>query len=138
MTRALRAGVIYFLIVFAIGFALGTIRVLVLMPRFGELAAVLIETPVILWACWGIAGVLLQRFSVRPAVADRLVMGGLALVLLLVAELALSTLLFGRSLPEHLAHYSTLPGALGFAGQGVFGLIPLLRSRVGGGGRYRG
>ncbi|MEQ9257848.1 MAG: hypothetical protein RIG84_01985 [Roseovarius sp.] len=134
MARAIRAGVLYFLIVFAIGFVLGTFRVLVLvlLPRVGELVAVLIETPVILTACWVVSGGLLRRIPVRAVAADRLLMGGLALGLLLLAEVALSTLLFGRSMAEHLAHYATLAGALGLAGQGVFGAMPLIRLRLGG------
>lgn len=39
MSKALAAGVRYFLAVFAIGFALGTPRTLVVVPRVGEAAA---------------------------------------------------------------------------------------------------
>ena len=41
MTAATRAGVLYALIVFAIGFILGTIRVLLIVPRLGETAALI-------------------------------------------------------------------------------------------------
>jgi hypothetical protein len=58
-------------------------------------------------------------------------MGGVALVLLLGAELGLSVLAFGRTIAEHLASYGSPAGALGLAGQVAFALFPLLR-RTGG------
>lgn len=54
-------------------------------------------------------------------------MGGLALVLLLSAELALSIIVFGNSIIDHLRSYSSLPHALGLAGQFAFGLFPLIQ-----------
>jgi hypothetical protein len=47
------AGALYALLVFLIGFILGTIRVLLIAPRLGETIAVLLETPVILGASFG-------------------------------------------------------------------------------------
>ena len=125
MTRAIAAGVLYFLLVFAAGFALGMIRVLVLLPRISEIAAVLIEIPVILAYCWIAVGYLIRRFSVPDMPNARIAMGGLALALLLVAEVFVSLYGFGRSFAEHLGHYATLAGALGLAGQLIFGLMPL-------------
>jgi hypothetical protein len=52
MATASKAGALYALIVFLIGFILGTIRVLIIVPRLGETAAVLLETPLILAASW--------------------------------------------------------------------------------------
>jgi hypothetical protein len=64
----LKAGAVYFTIVFAVGFLLGTVRVLVLVPRVGETAAVMIELPIILAASWITCRWLIARFSVpaRP------------------------------------------------------------------------
>jgi len=50
MNRAVEAGVIYALIVFLCGFALGALRVLLIVPRIGETAAVSLEAPLILTA----------------------------------------------------------------------------------------
>lgn len=50
--RALKAGAIYFVAVFTLGFCLGVLRTLVLVPRLGETLAVLAELPVILAASW--------------------------------------------------------------------------------------
>lgn len=48
MFRATEAGALYAIIVFLIGFILGTIRVLLLIPRLGETIAVILEAPSIL------------------------------------------------------------------------------------------
>ncbi|WP_260436069.1 hypothetical protein [Burkholderia sp. Bp9143] len=40
---------------FAIGFALGTIRVLLLVSRLAETAAVLLEVPLLLAASWKVS-----------------------------------------------------------------------------------
>ena len=48
MSAAVRAGIAYFAAAFAAGFALGTVRVLLVEPVFGELPAILAETPLML------------------------------------------------------------------------------------------
>jgi hypothetical protein len=47
-SSAMKAGLVYFASVFAIGFVLGMIRVPILAPLFGDFIAVLIELPIIL------------------------------------------------------------------------------------------
>lgn len=127
MQKALLAGGIYFAGVFPAGFALGTLRVLVLAPRLGELVAVLAELPFMLGIAWLFCGWLVGHLRIPRQVGPRLAMGALGFGLLMVAEIALSTLLFGLSLPEFLAALVTPEGAIGLAGQVLFGLMPLLR-----------
>jgi hypothetical protein len=50
--QATKAGALYAIVVFSIGFILGTIRILLLAPRLGETAAVIVEVPIILAASW--------------------------------------------------------------------------------------
>lgn len=50
MFRATKAGALYAIIVFLIGFILGTIRVLLLVPHMGETTAVISELPIMLAA----------------------------------------------------------------------------------------
>lgn len=126
---AIRAGVVYFAIVFAVGFMLGTIRVLVMAPAVGDIAATLIEGPFILGASWVVCGIVIQRFRVPPEISDRLIMGGAAFALLIGAETLLGVFGFGRALSEVVARYATLAGAIGLAGQILFGLFPLFRKR---------
>lgn len=52
VTTAFKAGCAYFALVFAAGFVLGTIRVLVLMQRMGERTAVALELQLILSLSW--------------------------------------------------------------------------------------
>jgi len=125
------AGVFYFLILFACGVVLGTIRTLILAPAVGPMAAVALELPVMLGLSWIVSAWLTRG---RPALEDagrRLVMGGLALVLLLAAESALAALAFGQPPGAYLATLATPQGALGLAGQLGFGLIPWLQRVAG-------
>lgn len=127
MKQELKAGSAYFGIIFAVGFVLGTIRVLALVPQFGELTSGLIELPIILTASWIICGRLIIRFSVPAIWQSRLTMGVVAFVLLMIAELLLSALLFGNSINQHLNNYLTLNSALGLAGQLIFAAFPLMQ-----------
>jgi ABC-type uncharacterized transport system permease subunit len=127
MTAALAAGVRYFLIAFAIGFALGTVRTLFVAPRFGDLAAVAIELPLMLAAAWLVCGRLVRRLP--PGITPRAVMGGSAFVLLMVTEFAMSLWLFGRSPATYAAGLLNAAGLLGLAGQVAFALIPLVVRR---------
>lgn len=123
---AVKAGAAYFAIIFAVGFVLGTIRVLILLPHVGEMTAVLLEGPFILGASWVVCGILVRRFNVAAAFVPRFAMGASALTLLLLAEFFLGVYGFGRTIAEHFAHYETLPGAIGLAGQILFGAFPAL------------
>lgn len=124
--KPLQAGCAYFAGVFAVGFLLGVLRTLVLVPRVGELVAVLIELPIVLGASWLICGRILRQASLSPAAA--VVMGASAFALLLMAELSLSMLLANRSLAAHLALYAESPHRLGLAGQVAFALFPVLQA----------
>jgi hypothetical protein len=129
MRAALSAGLLYFAIVFAAGFALGTLRVLWLAPLAGPLAAVAIELPVMLLVSWVASDWLCRSFRVLRTGAARLAMGGFAFVLLMSAEVALGTLGFGRSIGEIVADWGTTVGLLGLAGQVAFGLVPFLQAQ---------
>lgn len=127
--RAVLAGLAYFAIVFAAGFALGAIRVVLLIPMLGETAAVLMELPVILTVAWIASRWLVTTFDVSRQSVPRLLMGGAAFLTLMCAELGLSVLAFGRTVVDHLDQYSTIHGLLGLAGQVMFGLFPLMQLR---------
>lgn len=126
MRRAVFAGFAYFAIVFAAGFLLGTIRTLMLAPRVGETAAVLIELPAMLAISWVACGIVLRRLDVPAARAARFVMGALAFALLMAAEAALAAA-FGETPALYLQELQTPAGALGLAGQAAFAVIPLVR-----------
>jgi len=129
MTSALKAGFGYFAAVFAAGFLLGVARTLLIAPLTGDLAAVALELPLILTVSWVACGWAIRRHDVKSESGDRLVMGLTSFVLLMVAELAVSTLVAGRSLDQHLALYSSAPVLLGMCGQLVYAALPLMRLR---------
>jgi hypothetical protein len=125
------AAAVYFALVFALGFVLGTVRTLLVqyLPGASRLLGVLVELPIMLGASWFLCRFVVRRFGVAHAVAARAVMGGLAFVLLQLAELLLGALLFGRTPAQHLLLFSEASYALGLAGQVGFGLMPLVRLR---------
>lgn len=92
MKRALIAASAYFLTLFALGFALGTIRVLAVAPRIGELAATLAEVPVMLAAAFFVCRWAIRRWQVPPGPAIRwtMVLWFLALLPVFFGRLQLS------------------------------------------------
>ena len=126
MTKALRAGCTYFAGAFAVGFLLGVLRTLVLVPRIGETVAVLIELPIILGVSWLICGHILRRAPLSSG--EAVVMGAAAFVLLMIAELSMSILLANRTFTAHLALDSDVAHLLGLAGQIAFALFPVLQA----------
>ncbi|MDA0267335.1 MAG: hypothetical protein O2890_10270 [Cyanobacteria bacterium] len=127
MRSTLRAGVLYFAIIFAVGFALGTTRVLLLVPRLGAVTSELIELPIILTAAWSLCGRLVARYQVPHHWQARLSMGAIAFTLLMIAEAVLSVALFGNSITAHFASYRSLYGGLGLLGQVIFATFPLVQ-----------
>lgn len=127
MRRVPGAALAYFAPVFAAGFALGTLRVLLLAPALGGVAAVALELPVMLALAWVAARWAAERFEVPAAAAPRLAMGGLAFVLLIAAEAALGIWGFGRGGTEIVAGFVTAEGILGLAGQVAFAFVPLVQ-----------
>jgi hypothetical protein len=122
----MRAGVLYAIIVFLIGFILGTIRVLLVVPRLGETTAVIIEAPVMLTASWLICRWCVDRLDVAATVPVRSSMGVVAFLVLMWAEIGLGAVL-GRSLVDQLAAYKSPPGALGLGAQMIFAMFPVIQ-----------
>jgi hypothetical protein len=128
----LLAGIVYFGLVFALGFVLGTVRTLFVQdaPSGGRLVGVLIELPIMIGASWFLCRFVIRRFAVAPTVGTRAVMGGLAFALLMLAELAVGALLFGRTPLEHFALYRDPSYALGLVAQIAFALMPMAQMRL--------
>jgi hypothetical protein len=125
---ALITGWCYFAGVFAVAFALGTVRTLWLAPLVGAVTAVAIETPIVLAVSWWCSGRLLARQKL--GLAGRAVMGGSAFVWLMLAEFGLA-LAFGRVPCVYLASFATPAGMLGLAGQVAFAAMPMRVKRQG-------
>ncbi len=122
----LKAGALYFALTFLVGFLIGPLRELVLKPRLGGTGALLIEAPVMLVAMFYVAWRCVGWFAVSPRAADRIAMGGVALALLLCAEVVLSKLLRGMTLDTWLAHFASTEGMISAALYATFAAAPLL------------
>lgn len=125
LKSALIAGSVYFGVLFGLGFALGTIRVTLVAPRIGELAATMAEVPVMLLASWLACGWIVRRWSVPYRLPVRAAMGAWFLGLLLAAEALLGLTLFGRTGAEQWAALTSPAGLLGLAAQLAAALFPL-------------
>ena len=125
--KPMLAGGAYFATVFAVGFIFGTIRIFLLEPQLGALPAALVETPFILTACWLLSGFWISRLKLTPALGARIIMGGLAFVLLVGAEFLLGSYGFDRTINEQVAAWATTNGAVGLAGQLLFASFPTLQ-----------
>jgi hypothetical protein len=128
--RILRAAIAYWAVVFALGFVLGTVRVLWLAPLIGLLPATALELPVMLGASWLASGWLVRRFGIA-AQGEALAMGLAAFALLMTAECALAVTMMGQNPAQWLVDLRQPHALLGLAGQVIFGLIPWWRLRAG-------
>jgi hypothetical protein len=128
MATVLKAGATYFAIVYFFGFMLGTVRVLLLAPRIGEVSAVLLETPIVLAASWIACRWCTGRFVVPHEAGPRLAMGGVAFALLIVGEVGVSMLAFGRSWGDTVAATLSPSGLIGLSAQAIFALLPLVQA----------
>ena len=129
MRRVLAAGTLYFALVFGAGFVLGTLRVLLVVPRLGERAAELAEMPVMLVVSMVAARWVVKRLALPASARVRLGSGGVALALLLAAELTLVLGLRGSSLAEYLASRDPVAGAAYLATLAVYALMPFFVAR---------
>lgn len=125
-----RAAPAYFGIVFACAFLFGIVRVLLVAPAVGAMAAVAIEIPLILVISWLAAAWVIARFAVAARMGARLAMGGLAFAILMLAEAGLALVAFGTPWPVFVAELATAPGLLGLFGQMMFALVPALRLAI--------
>ena len=127
--QILKAGVLYFALVFGAGFVLGTIRILWVVPRFGARMAELMETPIMFvvtiiaarWVAW--------RLAVPSTPFSRLGMGCVALALMLVVEFTLVLWLRGLTVTEYFASRDPVSGTVYYVMLGVFAIMPLLVAR---------
>jgi hypothetical protein len=125
----MKAGAVYFALVFGAGFALGALRVLFVVPHLGARTAELIEAPLMLAVTYFAARSTVRRLAVPSAWAPRLYMGCIALTLLLALEFTLALGLRGLSLREYFASLDPVSGTVYYALLAVFALMPAFVER---------
>jgi hypothetical protein len=126
MMHILEAGLFYFAIVFAAGFALGVVRTLWVVPRIGRRLGELLEAPVMLvvtiLASWWIVA----HLGVPSVPMLRLGMGAVALCLLLAAEFGFVSWARGLSPRQYLASRDPVSGTVYYVMLGIFAIMPLV------------
>jgi hypothetical protein len=129
--QILKAGVLYFALVFGAGFVLGAIRTLWVVPRVGTRKGELMEMPVMLVVTIVAARWTVLHLGLPSAASARLGMGGIALGLLLVAEFGLVLWVRGLSIRQYFKTRDLVSGTVYYVMLGVFAVLPLLVVRKG-------
>ena len=104
--RILKAGALYFALVFGTGFVLGMIRVPLLVPRLG----VQIEMPFMCVAIVLAARHIVHRFELPPRASIRLPVGLIALCITVSAELSLAVAFQKQSLAGYILSRDPVSG----------------------------
>jgi type IV secretory pathway TrbD component len=124
--QVVKAGALYFALVFAVGFALGAIRTLWVVQRVGTRKAELMETPIMLVVTIVAARWTVLRLSVPMMWSARLEMGCIALVLMLIAEFGFVLWIRGLSIKEYFSTRDPVSGAAYYLLLIVFAIMPFL------------
>ncbi len=127
--QLVKAGVLYFALVFGAGFVLGTIRTLWVVPRFGTRMAELMEMPIMLAITIVAARWTVLRLSAPIMWSARLEMGCVALVLMLIAEFGFVLWIRGISIRDYLATRDPVSGTVYYLMLVLFAVMPLLVAR---------
>jgi hypothetical protein len=120
--QVLKAAIIYFAVVFGIGFVLGTIRVLWVVARLGVRNAELLEQPLMLIAVFLTAKWIGRRFGSGLSRLKILGVGFVALLILVVAEVAMVLLIQPNRTRDPIS------GAAYLLSLAVFAIMPWLVS----------
>lgn len=117
---------VYFLIVFGAGFVLGTIRVLFVLPLFGERTAELLEMPLMLAVIVLAARWITRRYLRQAQSRERLAVGGIATGCMLAAEFLVGLILRGLSPMEVLVNRDPVSGTAYYLSLILFAVMPWL------------
>jgi len=127
--ETLKAGVLYFVLVFAAGFVLGTIRTLWVVPRLGVRTAELIEAPILFCISILAARWVVRHVQVSSLRSRRLAVGCIALGLILLAEFTVGLWIRGTTTREYFAARDPISGTVYFMTLGAFAVIPVFAER---------
>lgn len=125
----LKPAIAYFSIVFATGFVLGTMRVLLLVPQLGERTAELLEMPLMLVAI-ALAARWVNRHCGNEATSSvRLKIGFGALLLVLIADFGVGVWLRGMRPVEVITSRDAVSGSVYYGMLLLFALMPWILGR---------
>ena len=127
--RAVKAGVVYFVLMFAVGWILG-IRELWAVPHFGRVEATVVEAILMLIAMVVAARWAIRRFEVPHTFASTLSMGLISIGLLFPAEIAGIVWVRRLSVQEYTASLVTIPRNISLGLFLLFTAIPIVVGRL--------
>src|SRR5690242_7937224 len=123
--RILKSALLYFAIVFAVAFALGTMRVFWIVPQIGARGAELLEMPILLLVIVVAARRIVRFMHLEPTLAARFGMGAIALAVVIAWDFTLVLWLRGLTLDNYRATLDPVTGAAYYGMLGVYALVPL-------------
>ncbi|HXJ96138.1 MAG TPA: hypothetical protein VMT20_25135 [Terriglobia bacterium] len=129
MKETIKAGGLYFALVFAAGFVLGTIRTLWVVPRLGVRTAELMEQPIMLGVSILAAGWVVRRLCIAPNWPRRLALGCIALGLMLLVEYTVVLWIRGLAIRDYFEARDPVSGAVYFITLAAFAVIPVFVGR---------
>ena len=127
--QIVKAGSLYFTLVFAVGFVLGTIRTLWVAPILGARTSELIEAPVMFGVSILAARWVVRKLRLPPERPRRLAFGCVALGLMLLVEFTFVLWIRGLTLREYFAARDPISGGVYFLTLAAFSVIPAFVGR---------
>lgn len=127
--RAALLGLVHGLLVFAAGFALGTVRVLLVEPALGRGTAIALEFPLMAVATFLSARFVVAKLDPPRGTASRLLVGLVGFCVLQAGEVATGVVAFGRAFEAVIAGYATPDGLGALALQGIVIVFPLFAGK---------
>ena len=127
--KMLKAAVTYFAVVFGVGFILGPIRILFVVPRVGERVAELLEAPLMLMVIVFAARWIVRRFQLPARKVFRLGVGLIAFGLGLVFEFIFILKLRGLTLMEYFENRDPIAVTVYYLILVLFALMPLFLTK---------
>jgi len=129
MMHILKSGALYFALVFAAGLVLGTIRILLVVPRYGARTAELMEAPIMLAVTFLAASWVTRRLAISAAPLVRLGVGTVGLALLLLTEFTVVLWLRKLTMAEYFASRDPVAGTVYLLMLGIFAVMPVFVAR---------
>jgi hypothetical protein len=127
--ETLKAGVLYFALVFAAGFVLGTIRTLMVVPRLGVRTAELMEAPIMFGVSILAARWVVRHVGIPPLWSRRLAVGCVALGLMLLVEFTVVLWVRGVTIRGYFETRDPVSGTVYFMTLVAFAVIPVFVGR---------
>jgi hypothetical protein len=124
--QVLEAGLVYFLLVFGLGFVLGSIRVPFIVPRLGKRRAELLEMPFMLIGIVFSAQFIISYFDLPLTLMAYLCVGLVALSLLIMAEILLVVAMQKGTIRQYFKRRDPISGSVYILLLIVFAAMPLI------------